>query len=209
MVVLPSAGLGQRHEDRLSASAGLQAEDGAAVIDKVELGVPSTADLLPFLLLLGEGVVLVLGDDWSVRGDHVLQTVLGERQELLGIAVAEVVVKDPPEPSGLSTMGDVVVFIRPFLELRVEFRVVAVAGVLQDSVEMLHIGLVQVGGSDIRSTSKPPDTSICLEVSVVEVHCGCVGVARVDDRADPACEERNFFSRLHALSDSTTLRGSN
>ena len=37
MVVLPARTLGHRHEDRLDAPARLEAEDGAAVVDQVEL----------------------------------------------------------------------------------------------------------------------------------------------------------------------------
>ena len=57
----------QRHQDRLGAPAGLQAEDRAAVVDEVELDVAAAPDLLPAPLGLAVGQVPPPLDDRQVR----------------------------------------------------------------------------------------------------------------------------------------------
>lgn len=59
VVVLPAGRLREGHEDALDAAARLEAEDGAAVVHQVELGVPAAAHLLPVLFLLRVLVALV------------------------------------------------------------------------------------------------------------------------------------------------------
>ena len=44
---------GQRHQDRLDIAAGLEAEQGAAVVEQVELDIAAAADQLVAALLVG------------------------------------------------------------------------------------------------------------------------------------------------------------
>ena len=69
-VITPTHLRWQRHEDGFGAATGLQAEQGAAVIDQVELHVPATAVFLELALLRGVGRVLAALDDWQVGVDE-------------------------------------------------------------------------------------------------------------------------------------------
>lgn len=117
MVILPPCRLGERHEDRLDAAAGLEAEDGAPVVDEVELDVAPPPHQLPLLLLLSEGVVLVLLHDGEICLSHVRSAVARKLEDLLGVLVVEVVKEDAAEAAGLATVLDAEVFVGPLLEL--------------------------------------------------------------------------------------------
>mmetsp|Transcript_15454 Transcript_15454/g.51884 ORF Transcript_15454/g.51884 Transcript_15454/m.51884 type:complete len:317 (-) Transcript_15454:124-1074(-) len=199
MAVLPPSRLGKRHQDRLSAASGLEAKDGSAIVDKVELGVPSASKLLPFLLLGGEGIVLVLLNDGEVGVRHAHNGILAELEDLLRGAVVEVVEEDASEPTSLPSVLDVVVLISPCLELRMEVLVVLVADILEGAMEVLHVLLHEVAGGDILSSSEPPVASLSFEVSVVEVHGWAVGIARVHNRAEPAGKEGDAIAGSIAL----------
>ena len=81
-------------------------------------------------------------------------------------------------------MGDMEVFIAPFLEARVVFPVVLVARFFHRAVEMNCVFVVKVGGSQIRAAAKPPCVAVTLgihgfEVAVVEVYGWCIWVGGV------------------------------
>mmetsp|Transcript_23806 Transcript_23806/g.37216 ORF Transcript_23806/g.37216 Transcript_23806/m.37216 type:complete len:433 (-) Transcript_23806:73-1371(-) len=195
-VVLPAGGLRQRHEDGLDPSPSLQAEDGATVINQVEFHIPSPAHQLPLLLLLGEIIVLVGLDDWEVSLRHVHGALLGELEDGVRITIVQVIEEDSSKSTSLSTVLDGEVIVSPLLELRVELGVVLVTDLLVGSMEVLHVLLIQIGRGDVGSTTEPPNTTISLEVSVVEVHGGAVRVPGMHDRAETACEEGNLVTRL-------------
>lgn len=74
-----------------------------------------------------------------------------------------------------------------------------VAHLLIGPVEVLHVLLIDVRRGDVRPAPEPPDPSLGLEISVVEVHGGGVGVLRMHDRGEPACEEGHLLAGLVAL----------
>ena len=96
-------------------------------------------------------------------------------------------------------MVDDEVPVGPGLELGVEFGIVAIAHLLVGAVEVFHVVEVEVGGGDVGSSAEPPYASVGLEVSVVEVHGGAVGVAGVHDAGESAGEEGDALSGRHAL----------
>lgn len=55
--------------------------------------------------------------------------------------------------------------------------------------------LIDVAGGDVSATSEPPDSPLRLEVAVVEMHCGRVGVLGVHDRAQAAREKGDALPR--------------
>eukprot|EP00962_Isochrysis_galbana_P039222 scaffold14030_cov121-Isochrysis_galbana.AAC.7 len=187
MVVFPARRLRKRHQDRLDAAACLQSKDRAAVIHQVELDISSAAHELPLLLLLCESVILVLRDDWQVRGDKSIKAILGEGEDFLRLTIVLVIEEDAAEASRLAAVLNGEVLIRPLLELGVVLRVVLVADVL-------------VCRRDVRTTAKPPRPAIGLKVAVVEVHGGRHRVARVHHAGQAARKER------HALALGIALR---
>mmetsp|Transcript_10171 Transcript_10171/g.25352 ORF Transcript_10171/g.25352 Transcript_10171/m.25352 type:complete len:426 (+) Transcript_10171:600-1877(+) len=204
VIVLPAGGQGHGHEDGLHTAAGLQAEDGAAVIDQVVLHVPPAADLLPLLLSGGEGVVLVLGHNGAVRGRHGGGAVAGEGQDLLLALVVEALVEDAAHAAHLAAVLDEEVLVAGGLHLGVVGGVVLVAHRLVRAVEVLQVLGHQVGGGDVGAAAEPPLAGQALngeglEVAVVEVHGGAVGVVGVHDGGDASSEEGHLLAGLGVL----------
>ena len=97
----------------------LEAEDGAAIVDKVELHVAAPADQLPLLLLLRELLVPVLLKNWHVGLGNCSQAVCRKLQVLVGVLGVEVVKEDATQAPRLLTMLDEEVLVGPLLELAV------------------------------------------------------------------------------------------
>jgi hypothetical protein len=109
------------------------------------------------------------------------ETVFSKGQELLRVAIVEVVVKDATQPSGLSTVRDVIIFISPALELWIELAVVSVTDCFVGAMEVFHVRLIQIGRCDVCAASKPPHSPSCLEVAIVKMHRGTVRILRMND----------------------------
>src|SRR5262249_19146916 len=87
VVVVPPPRLRrQRHQDRLDAAAGLQAEDRAAVVDEVELDVAAAAVLLELLLRLRIRLVLAAAGDGGVGVEEGVAGATDEGEGLLQVA---------------------------------------------------------------------------------------------------------------------------
>mmetsp|Transcript_46568 Transcript_46568/g.98827 ORF Transcript_46568/g.98827 Transcript_46568/m.98827 type:complete len:462 (+) Transcript_46568:138-1523(+) len=199
VVVLPPRRLREAHQYALDPPSRLEPEHGPAIVHEVELDVPSPPHLLPLLLPLREGIVLVGLDDGPVGRHDGVDGVLRELEELLGIAIVEVVEEDAPEASRLVAVADDEVPVGPRLELGIELGIVTVAHLLVRAVEVPHVVEVQVGGGDVRAAAEPPHAAVGLEVAVVEVHRRTVGVARVHHAREAAREEGHPLPRGHAL----------
>mmetsp|Transcript_1261 Transcript_1261/g.3862 ORF Transcript_1261/g.3862 Transcript_1261/m.3862 type:complete len:325 (+) Transcript_1261:225-1199(+) len=195
MRVLPPRCLRQRHEDRLNAPARLEAKDGAAIVDEVELDVPAAPHELPLLLLLREGVILVLGHQRKVGGHHRVEALLREGKDGLRVAVVLVVEEDAAEAARLAAVLDREVLVGPLLEARIVLWVVLVADVLVRLVEVRDVLFKEVRWCDVGAAAKPPHAAVRLEVAVVEVHRRRHRVARVHHRREAAREEGNPFAR--------------
>mmetsp|Transcript_18239 Transcript_18239/g.52686 ORF Transcript_18239/g.52686 Transcript_18239/m.52686 type:complete len:201 (+) Transcript_18239:529-1131(+) len=96
-------------------------------------------------------------------------------------------------------MSNLKVTISPGLELRIIFRIMPIAHLFQSSMEVLHVICINVGWCNISASPKPPDTIICLEVPIVEVHCGAKWISRMHDATEPTRKKGNLFFRFHAL----------
>src|SRR5687767_12733024 len=71
-VVLPARQRRQRHQDRLGATAGLETEAGAAVVEQVELDVATATVELEAALALGPGCRAPPLGDRQVSGQNVI-----------------------------------------------------------------------------------------------------------------------------------------
>ena len=81
-------------------------------------------------------------------------------------------------------MGDIEVFIAPFLEARVVSPIVLVACFSDCAVEMDCVFVEEVGRSQIRAAAEPPCVTVALgihgfEVTIVEVYGWCIWVGGV------------------------------
>mmetsp|Transcript_19535 Transcript_19535/g.57892 ORF Transcript_19535/g.57892 Transcript_19535/m.57892 type:complete len:438 (+) Transcript_19535:431-1744(+) len=204
VVIQPRRILGQRHEDGLDAPARLEPKRRAAVVHQVELDVAPAAQQLPLLLLLRERIVLVLPHDRAVGLHHVVDAVLGEGQDGVGILVVEVIEEDAAEAAALAAVADEEVVVRPLLELVVVLGVVLVADLLVGPVEVLHVVDVEVRRRDVGAAAKPPLARdavpfLGLEEAVVEVHRGRERVLGVHHRRDAGGEEGHAAGHVLAL----------
>lgn len=96
--------------------------------------------------------------------------------------------------AGFLPVWDVEVLIAPLLEARIVIPVMFVASILDASVEMDRVFVVQVTGGQIGAAAEPPGVAFPvfvhgLEVAVVEVHRGRVGVLGVQHQAQAGGEE--------------------
>lgn len=113
---IPTTGIG---DTRLS-SCFSQVEHEQAHRSKVNWDLaptggrsPSSPDLLPVFLLLGEGLIEVLVDDGKVAGHHGAGAALHEAEGLLLARRVQVVKEDPPDAPGLPSVADVEVPVTP------------------------------------------------------------------------------------------------
>lgn len=182
MVVHPRSSERKRHENGLNSSrGGLQTKGGTSIVDKVELHVSASSQLLPLLLLGSVGQVLSSLDDGHVRGQEGSQRRSDEAEKLFGILILEIVKEDTANTSTLLSVLDDKVLVAPLLELSVVVLVVLVAGLLESLVEVHGVLLEEVGGGQVRAAAKPPRLGGAvgvhgLKVPVVEVHGGSEGV---------------------------------
>mmetsp|Transcript_11683 Transcript_11683/g.28716 ORF Transcript_11683/g.28716 Transcript_11683/m.28716 type:complete len:243 (-) Transcript_11683:358-1086(-) len=96
-------------------------------------------------------------------------------------------------------MRDDEVPVRPRLELGIELRIVTIAHLLVRAVEVRHVVQIEVRGGDVCTAAEPPNASIGLEVTVVEVHRGTEGVAGMHDARESARKERHALAGRHTL----------
>mmetsp|Transcript_53334 Transcript_53334/g.129653 ORF Transcript_53334/g.129653 Transcript_53334/m.129653 type:complete len:296 (-) Transcript_53334:875-1762(-) len=144
VVVFPPCCLWKTHQDTFDTATGLQSEHSTTVVDQVEFDVSSSSHKLPFLLFLGEFIILVLLDDGAVRLGNRVQTFLAKFKDSVGITVILVVKEDSTKSTSFVTVLDNEVSVGPFLEFFVVVRIMLVANLLVRSVEMFHVILVDV-----------------------------------------------------------------
>jgi hypothetical protein len=105
----------QAHEDRLDASAGLEPEHSAAVIEQIELDIPATAHELPSALGVAVGLAHVTLEDRAVGGKKMIAGVAHERKHFTQ-SIGEVVKEDAADPACLTAVRQIKVFVAPLLE---------------------------------------------------------------------------------------------
>src|SRR5690606_2964249 len=146
----------QRHEDRLGAPAGLQAEQGAPVVDQVEFHVATAAVELEVPLPLPPGQSLATGDDGPVGGHVAVPHGAQEGEALLEAQLAELIEEEPPHAPGLGAVPEVEILVAPALEAGVEAGAERVAGGLRRPVPVLAVLGKGVEGGEVITAAKPP-----------------------------------------------------
>src|ERR1700743_3530365 len=97
IIIFPSGPGRQAHQDALGAAAGLQAEEGPAVMDEVELHIAAAADLLPFDLPLAVGEMATPVRDREPGCEEIIAARALEVEQTPGLCLAgrsEVIIKD-------------------------------------------------------------------------------------------------------------------
>src|SRR5262249_56562523 len=125
MVVAPAHDRRQRHEDRLGAAVGLEAEDRPAIVDEVELDVPAAAPQLELALGLAPRLAAPSFDDGEIGRKERIARVAHERERLLDVVAPQVVEEDPADAARLAPVRQVAILVAPPLEPRAVRRVLA------------------------------------------------------------------------------------
>src|SRR5690606_2483456 len=119
-VVAPARERRHRAQDRLGASAGLQAEQRAAVVDQVELDVAPAAPGLEVALALAVRFVAVAFDDRRIRVEEGIPDRARERERPLEARLVQVVEEDAADAARLVAVLQEEVVVAPLLEARVD-----------------------------------------------------------------------------------------
>src|SRR3982074_2722580 len=94
----------QRRQNRVDIAAGAQPEDGAAVVEQVELDIAAAARELLLALGLAPGRGEILSHQLGIDPGEGAADVLGEGEIAVPIAAVEIVVEvtpdAPPLPAG-------------------------------------------------------------------------------------------------------------
>src|SRR5205085_167489 len=99
-IVFPAHARRQRHQNRLHATTGAQAEERAAIVKEIELDVPSSPELLEPLFRRRISLVLASLDDGAIGAQEGVAAVANESEPLRPAASLEVVKEDPANASG-------------------------------------------------------------------------------------------------------------
>src|SRR5580765_8479231 len=118
-VVAPFRARRHGDQDRLGATARLQAEQRAAVVDEVELDVARAPVGLEGTLALTERSAFAALDDRHVGGQEVLTDRARQRERMLEGRVGEIVEEDAADAARLAAVPEIKVFVAPALVARV------------------------------------------------------------------------------------------
>src|ERR1700680_4043170 len=91
----------QRGEDRLDIAAGLEPEDGAAVVEQVKLDVTAAAHQLLLALCVRPGHCPIAPDELRIDAQQGAAELLRERKILLPIAAVVPIVKNAADAARL------------------------------------------------------------------------------------------------------------
>mmetsp|Transcript_11917 Transcript_11917/g.20237 ORF Transcript_11917/g.20237 Transcript_11917/m.20237 type:complete len:256 (+) Transcript_11917:1811-2578(+) len=208
VIILPSRSLWQTHQNTLNSTTGLEAEHCSTIIDKVELHISSTTHELPLLLLFCEWIIFMCFNNRTIGGHDRVDGILGKFEQFFWLTIIQVIEEDTTKSTSFITVRNNKVLIGPRFEFGVEFWIVTITDLLVCSMEMPHIIFIEVCRSNIGSTSKPPNTSISLKVTVVEMHGRTMRIAWVHHTGKPTSKEGNTFPRCHTLGPIHTTFGS-
>src|SRR5262249_8080534 len=147
---------------------------------------------LPALLLRGPGHLPSPLDDRQVAREKGPPAVLDEG-ELRLQRPASVLEEDAPHAPGLSAVGDPEVSVAGLLEALVAARLVLLADVAADPVEVPGVLLLEVSGGEVRPAAEPRLGTL-LDEAPVGVHGGNVGIERMEDEAQASSEEFSAFT---------------
>ncbi len=109
----------QRGQDRIDIAAGTQAEDGAAIVEQVELHVTAAAHKLLLARGLAPGLRKIPGDQLGIDLAEGPAHVLGEGEIGLPVAAVEIVVEDAAHAAHLLAVLQKEIVVAPAFEFLV------------------------------------------------------------------------------------------
>src|SRR3954453_286794 len=188
-----------RGEDGLYVAAGLQAEDGASIVEQIEFNVASAPDQLFFTVGRAPRRVEIAPDDFGINLQKGAADILGKGE--VGIPVAGIVpvVEDSADAARLFAMWKIEVFVAPSLVFWVarDFRV-RVAGGLHRRMEGNRVGII-LGPPPVQHRRQVPATAEPWFSSDnepgVHVHAWSMRIANTRDQRNAGRTEGGILGR--------------
>ena len=188
-VIAPAHLRRQGHEDGLGAPPGLEAEEGAAVVDQVEFHVAAPAVFLEGPFPLAPGQPLAPLDDRQVSGQIVVTDAFQEVETAGEAPRVQVVEEEATDTPGLLAMAEKEILIALALEARIDLRAEGQAGGAGDPMPVHRILHKAVVGRQVEAAAEPPDRCRVRLLRHKETHVGMgggdVGIAGMDHQRHP------------------------
>src|SRR5690349_5393154 len=132
-----------RREDRIDIAAGLQSEDGAAVVEQVELDIAAAPDQLLLAVGFRPGAGEIAPDDIGIDLQEGAADILREGEVGVPVAAVVPVVEDAADAARLFAVRQIEILVAPLLVLVVIGNAVRlVAGVLHRGMEGDGVGIL-------------------------------------------------------------------
>src|SRR5690625_3950381 len=187
-VIVPAHQGWQGHQNGFGAPAGLQAEQGAAVVNQVELHVAPPAIELKMPLPLTVLHVFAPLYYGQVGVEKAVPHSAHEIKAALEPALVEIVKKQPAHAPGLTAMPIVKIVIAPLLVAGVDLGAKGFAGLAGNAMPVPTVLFKAVVGGQVVAAAKPPDRLTAGPLRHEEAHIsmagGHVGIAGMDDQGD-------------------------
>src|SRR5215831_15336780 len=107
----------QRGQDRIDVAAGAQPEDGAAVVEQVELDIAAAAHELLLALGLAPGRGEIPAHQLWIDATEGAADLLRESEVRLAVAAVEIIVENATDATHLVAVLEIEIFVAPALEL--------------------------------------------------------------------------------------------
>src|SRR5699024_9499561 len=146
----------QRHENGLRATAGLQPEQRAAIVDEVEFDVAATAVELERAFALTVGRVLAAGDDGGIGVGKCCADVTDECEAAIKARFVEIIEKQPADAAAFVAVAQVKIIVTPRLEAWVDVIPIGGAGGVRGLVPGDGVRAKAVAGGQVETAAKPP-----------------------------------------------------
>ncbi|MES1942613.1 ferric pseudobactins receptor protein RF5-like protein [Salinisphaera sp. PC39] len=192
-IITPGGQRRHRHQDGLRAALRLQPEQGAAVVDQVELHVAPAPVELEIALALAVSRIAAAFDDGGVGGHETASHVAREVETALEAPFVEVVEEQAADAALLAAVREVEVVVAPALEARIDVLAVDGAEIADAAMPVARVRLEAVVGRQVEAAAEPPDRGLARflrdEEADIAVGGGDVGIARMDHHRDAGREE--------------------
>src|SRR5690349_17355007 len=106
-------------ENRLDVAAGLEPEDGAAVVEQVELDIAAAPYELLLAIFLGPRRHHVAADDLRIDIEKGATHLLREGEVGLPVSRVEIIVEDAADAAHLTSVRQIEILVAPLLEARI------------------------------------------------------------------------------------------
>ena len=131
------------HQNGLYISTCFQAEQRAAVIEQVELYITPTPDQLFVPFSIAPRLIHSRLDNIAVSILESHANIFGKGEISVPITTVKIVVKDPASTTSLVAMGQIEIFITPFLIFGILGRIMRVAGSLHRRMKFCRAHLIR------------------------------------------------------------------